>query len=91
MSASPNTTSGEAASRELILRSKRSGVTMLTMNMPRRLNGWTAAMMDALKAAFCDAAVDEETQVVILTGSDLSMMMIAAKDRSAFMRGLDLG
>ena len=28
---------------------------------------------------------------LILTGSDLSMMMIAAKDRSAFMRGLDLG
>ena len=27
---------------------------------------------------------------LVLTGSDLSMMMIAAKDRSAFMRGLDL-
>ena len=40
------------------------------MNTPARLNGWTMPMMDALKAAFISAAHDDETQVLILTGSD---------------------
>ena len=55
---------------DLILTSKRHGVTTLKMNMPKRLNGWTAPMMDALKGALGSAATDEETQVVILTGAD---------------------
>ncbi len=45
-------------------------VTTLRMNDPRRLNGWTKPMMDALSEAFARAAADEDTRVVILTGTD---------------------
>ena len=54
----------------LILTHKRDGVTTLTMNRPARLNGWTMEMMDALKDAFGAAAGDDETSVLVLTGTD---------------------
>ena len=44
------------------------GVTVLTMNRPRRLNGWTNEMIGALKQALADAADDPATKAVILTG-----------------------
>jgi len=53
-----------------ILTDKRDGVTTLTMNTPKRLNGWTQQMMDALKEALRIAARDDETRVLILTGAD---------------------
>jgi Delta3-Delta2-enoyl-CoA isomerase len=40
------------------------------MNMPRRLNGWTADMMESLKAALNAAATDDAVGALILTGSD---------------------
>ncbi len=55
---------------EPILSHKSDAVTTLTMNRPERLNGWTLEMMDALKAALKTAAGDDETRVVILTGTD---------------------
>ncbi len=60
----------EREDEKLILRSKRDGVTILTMNTPERLNGWTMQMMDALKAAFKVATNDDETRVLVLTGKD---------------------
>jgi peroxisomal 3,2-trans-enoyl-CoA isomerase len=54
----------------ILEQSKQDGVTTLTMNTPQRLNGWTAEMMDALKEGFRDAAKDDETRVLILTGAD---------------------
>lgn len=53
-----------------ILTHKQDEVTTLTMNTPERLNGWTRAMMDALKEGFRDAAEDDGTRVLILTGAD---------------------
>lgn len=53
-----------------ILTHKHDGVTTLTMDRPKRLNGWTMEMMDALKEGFRAAAVDEETKVLVLTGAD---------------------
>lgn len=53
-----------------VLTSKRHGVTTLTMNRPKKLNGWTMPMISALKEAFAAAAADEETQAVVLTGAD---------------------
>ena len=50
--------------------SNQDGVTTLTMNTPKRLNGWTMEMMDALKAGFETAARDDETRVLVLTGAD---------------------
>lgn len=55
---------------DLVLRSHLNGVTTLTLNMPRRLNGWTRPMMSALDEAFAWAVADEATRVVILTGAD---------------------
>jgi len=55
---------------DLILVETRDRVTTLTMNMPSRLNGWTMAMMAALREALNTAAEDEGTRVVILTGAD---------------------
>lgn len=55
---------------DLILTSTVDGVTTLTMNDPRRLNGWTEGMIAALKSALSGAATDEATRAVVLTGTD---------------------
>ncbi|MEL6341707.1 MAG: enoyl-CoA hydratase/isomerase family protein [Myxococcota bacterium] len=57
-------------SEPLLLTTTRDGVTTLTMNMPARLNGWTAKMMMALRGGLGQAAADDATKVVILTGAD---------------------
>lgn len=53
-----------------ILVQQQEGVTTLTMNTPARLNGWTQAMMDALRSGINAAAQDDGTRVVVLTGAD---------------------
>jgi len=55
---------------DLILKSTVDGVTTLTMNDPRRLNGWTTEMLADLQAALSRAASDEATRAVVLTGTD---------------------
>ncbi|MEN0067846.1 MAG: enoyl-CoA hydratase/isomerase family protein [Myxococcota bacterium] len=55
---------------DLVLASTKNRVTTLTMNMPKRLNGWTLEMMNAMADAFARAASDDETNVVVLTGTD---------------------
>ena len=40
------------------------------MNQPKKLNGWTGPMMQALKGAFLSAAEDQNTKVAVLTGAD---------------------
>lgn len=55
---------------DLILRSTTDGVTTLTMNLPKRLNGWTQPMLAALKQALRAAADDPDTKALILTGAD---------------------
>jgi len=54
---------------DLLLSSTTNRVTTLTMNDPRRLNGWTNEMMRALQAALSKAATDAGTAVVVLTGT----------------------
>ncbi|MCA9520530.1 MAG: enoyl-CoA hydratase/isomerase family protein [Myxococcales bacterium] len=56
--------------QDLILTRSENHVTTLTMNMPKRLNGWTMEMLEALRAAMERAAADSETRVLILTGTD---------------------
>ena len=56
--------------QDLVLAAHSGGVTTLTMNMPARLNGWTMEMMTALRDALRRAARDDDTKVVILTGTD---------------------
>jgi len=57
-------------STELVIVERRQQITLLTMNMPHRLNGWTFDMMESLKGALSKAADDPDTAVVILTGTD---------------------
>jgi enoyl-CoA hydratase/carnithine racemase len=54
---------------DLLLRETQGGVTTLTMNDPRRLNGWTVEMLAALQRGFAAAATDASTQALVLTGS----------------------
>ncbi|OLQ71673.1 crotonase [Photobacterium proteolyticum] len=45
------------------------GVLIMTMNRPKKLNGWTLDMMDALGEAFVKANTNEAVKAVILTGT----------------------
>jgi len=54
---------------DLLLVSTKNHVATLTMNDPRRLNGWTEQMMRALQAALGKAAADDDVKAVILTGT----------------------
>lgn len=47
----------------------KDGVLTITMNKPKKLNGWTSEMMEAFADAFEKAAHDEQTQIVIFTGA----------------------
>lgn len=55
---------------KLVLSSTKNNVTTLTMNDPKKLNGWTGPMMLTLKDRFEHYAKDPETKVLILTGAD---------------------
>lgn len=55
---------------DLLLRETNAdGVTTLTMNNPRRLNGWTAAMLEAVIGGLRDLNTDDATRAVVLTGT----------------------
>ncbi|MEM1350344.1 MAG: enoyl-CoA hydratase/isomerase family protein [Myxococcota bacterium] len=56
-------------SNDLLRVKTEDRITTLTMNNPKRLNGWTMEMLTALRAALEDAAQDTRTGVVVLTGS----------------------
>ena len=56
-------------SGDLILESDTNQVRTLTMNLARRLNGWTLEMIEALGAALSRAAPDDGIKAVILTGT----------------------
>ena len=53
---------------DLVLYSNKNGVTVMTMNNPKKLNGWTEPMILAVRDAFHKAANDKDTKVAILTG-----------------------
>jgi len=52
--------------QDLILSADLNGVRTLTMNNPKRLNGWTQGMMSALKKEFKNAATDDAVKVLVL-------------------------
>lgn len=54
---------------DLVRYETRNGVATLTMNNPRRLNGWTLAMQSALGDAFARAAGDPDVAAAVLTGT----------------------
>lgn len=54
---------------EPMLVSKKSGVTTLSFNRPKKLNAWTGEVMSALQEQLYRASNEADTKVVILTGS----------------------
>lgn len=56
-------------SYELLQLSRNSGVLTVTINRPRRLNAINDELHEELGRVFIDAAGDDETQVVVLTGA----------------------
>jgi enoyl-CoA hydratase/carnithine racemase len=58
------------ADQPLIQTSTHNGVRTLTLNTPKRLNGWTLPTMDRMKAELAAAAADAEVKAVVLTGTD---------------------
>ncbi|KNC87685.1 hypothetical protein SARC_00193 [Sphaeroforma arctica JP610] len=56
------------AKEPMVLSSTKNGVTTLTMNNPKRLNGWTKPMMDTLFAKIEEAGEDTATKALIITG-----------------------
>jgi len=54
----------------LVLSTTKNNVTTLTMNNPKKLNGWSGPMMLTLRDRFHQHADDADTKVVILTGAD---------------------
>jgi len=55
---------------KLVLKRTKNQVTTLTMNDPKKLNGWTGPMMVTLAERFKEVSSDPDTKVVVLTGSD---------------------
>ena len=64
---------------DLVLVTKDSGVTTVTLNRPDALNALSGALRQALAETFLTLRDDDETQVIILTGAG-----------RAFTVGLDL-
>jgi enoyl-CoA hydratase len=56
-------------SEDVLLTEDVGPVRRLTMNRPKALNALSGELIDALSAAFADAAVDERVRVVILRGA----------------------
>eukprot|EP00092_Neocalanus_flemingeri_P080239 GFUD01100074.1.p1 GENE.GFUD01100074.1~~GFUD01100074.1.p1 ORF type:complete len:305 (+),score=107.79 GFUD01100074.1:55-969(+) len=59
-----------AVDHKLVFSSTKNKVTTLTMNDPKKLNGWSGPMMLTLQDRFLQHAADPDTKVVILTGAD---------------------
>lgn len=56
-------------STETILTSRDGGIARLTLNRPDKLNAFTRAMHEELRAALATAGADPECRVVVLTGA----------------------
>jgi enoyl-CoA hydratase len=54
---------------ELVLRERREGVALLTLNRPEQLNALSRAMLGALAARVAELAAEPELRAVVLTGA----------------------
>ena len=67
---SPRFLHSSVATNDLVLTERKKRVTRVKMNNPKRLNGWTVTMLTSLFRTLDDLAEDEDTEVVVLTGTD---------------------
>ena len=56
--------------REIVWTSTKNNVTKVVMNNPKKLNGWSLAMLNKLLETLQNLSTDNDTKVVILTGTD---------------------
>ncbi len=54
---------------EVVLRTIKDGVAVLTLNRPDRLNAWTAEMQHAYFTMLEECAASEEVRVIVVTGA----------------------
>src|SRR5436309_13238000 len=81
--------SGGIATGEDVLEVVESGVAVLTLNLPDRLNAMSGPMLDALLAALTRLAEDPEVGVVVLTGAGRGFC--AGGDVKAMAAGAEFG
>ena len=81
--------SGGIATGEDVLEVVESGVAVLTLNRPDRLNAMSGPMLDALLAALPRLAEDPEVGVVVLTGAGRGFC--AGGDVKAMAEGREFG
>ncbi|WP_439815645.1 enoyl-CoA hydratase [Zavarzinia sp. CC-PAN008] len=62
-------TTGAAPQLQDLLYEQQGGVAILTLNRPDRLNAWTGAMGQSLKAAMAHAVADDSVRAIVLTGA----------------------
>ena len=65
---------------DVLLRERRDGVEVLTLNRPEKRNALNRELLDALATAFAEIEADDEVRVVVLTGAG----------ERAFSAGMDL-
>jgi enoyl-CoA hydratase len=65
---------------DVLLRERRGGVEILTLNRPEKRNALNRDLLDALATTFAELETDDDVRVIVLTG---------AGDR-AFSAGMDL-
>jgi len=76
---------------EDILYRVESGVAAITLNRPDKLNAWTQAMEQSVRAAVGEAANDPDVRVIVLTGAgrgfcagaDMSLLQSVDPDNAA--------
>ena len=68
---------------ENIISNSNNGITTITINRPNKLNALNSATIQELHDAFSDANQDENTKVIILTGSG-EKAFVAGADISEF-------
>jgi peroxisomal 3,2-trans-enoyl-CoA isomerase len=54
---------------DILLQTRKNGVTTLTMNTPKQLNGWTGPMMLSIMESLSNLGKDPDTKAAILTGT----------------------
>jgi enoyl-CoA hydratase len=59
----------------------RSGVIVVTLNRPHRLNAMTHQLTGDLSEVLTDVACDDECRVVVLTGAGRAFLCWAGPDR----------
>jgi len=68
---------------DILLKEKKDGILVLTLNRPKAMNCFNFALLDDLNAAIREANFDPDLRVIIITGA-------AGEKKASFSTGADL-